>query len=148
MSEGYSGTPLLQKLGVKAGQAALLIGVPETIEELDRFSAFAERVDVRSLAAREFLAACSQGPFDYIHVFEREALVLEAEIEQLRGALVPHGMIWVSWPKRASKMPTTITEDVVRAIALEAGLVDVKVCAVDSIWSGLKLVIPRAQRLS
>jgi len=148
VSEGYSGTPLLDKLGVRHGQVALLVGVPEEVGELDRYEGFAERVEVASLAAREFLAACAQGPFDYIHVFETEMLSLEAEIDLLRRSLTPAGMIWVSWPKRASQVPATLTEDVIRALAKEAGLVDVKVCAVDAVWSGLKLVIPLSLRPS
>lgn len=148
MSEGYSGTPLLDKLGVRPGQVALLIGVPDAVGELDGYREFDERVDVAGLAARELVAACAQGPFDYIHVFVTEADLLEAEIGLLARSLVANGMIWVSWPKRASKVPTTLTEDVIRALAIENGLVDVKVCAVDAVWSGLKLVIPVANRVS
>ena len=148
MSEGYSGTPLLSKLGVRPGQTALLIGVPDSVSELDRYDEFDDRIDIAGLAARELIAACAQGPFDYIHVFETEAALLEAEIDVLRRSLVPNGMIWVSWPKRAARVATTLTEDVIRAIALDNGLVDVKVCAVDAVWSGLKLVIPLARRPS
>ena len=148
MSEGYSGTPLLKKLGVKPGQIALLVAVPDSVPELEAYADFAERVDVVGLAARELVAACAQGPFDYIHVFETEAVLLEAEIGLLRQSLVANGMIWVSWPKKASRVPSTLTEDVIRAIALENGLVDVKVCAVNEVWSGLKLVIPLASRPS
>jgi hypothetical protein len=148
VSEGYSGTPLLDKLGVRPGQVALLIGVPDEVGELDRYDGFGERIEVRSLAARELLAACAQGPFDYIHVFETEMLTLEAQIDLLRRSLAPSGMLWVSWPKGSARMATSLTEDVVRALALETGLVDVKVCAVTEVWSALKLVVPRSMRPS
>lgn len=140
------GTPLLQKLGVRAGQTALLVGVPATVDELDGFLDFEDRTDVPSLAALELAVACSLGPFDYIHVFESDAGLLETEITSLREAMAPDGMLWVSWPKRASGVATSLTEDVIRAIAIDSGLVDIKVCAVDQVWSGLKLVIPRDQR--
>ena len=146
MSAGYSGTPLLKKLGVKPDQAALLIGVPDTVGELAQYDRFARRVDAAGLSAPETAKACAGGPFDYIHVFEKDASAMQASIDRLRGALVPNGMIWASWPKKASKVPTTLTEDVIRALALAHGLVDVKVCAVDAVWSGLKLVIPVADR--
>jgi hypothetical protein len=134
--QGYSGTPLLKKLGYRAGQRALLLGVPPTLAELLAFPDFA----VRALEPE------AAGQFDLIHVFERSRVALAAALPGLRGRLAPAGMLWVSWPKRTSKVETTLTEDVIRAIALEAGLVDVKVCAVDPIWSGLKLVIPLALR--
>jgi len=146
MSEGYSGTPLLQKLGIRPGQRALLIAVPGTVGEIESYAGFDERVEVAGLAARELVAACAQGPFDYIHVFETEAALLEAEIDLLRRSLVANGMLWVSWPKRSARVATSLSEDVIRAIALDNGLVDVKVCAVNQVWSGLKLVIPVALR--
>jgi hypothetical protein len=140
---GYSGTPLLAKLGYRAGQRALLVGVPPGLAELGGFAGFAARVERPSLAS---LDAGAPGPFDLIHVFEREREALAAGIAGLRDRLVPAGMLWVSWPKRASKQPTTLDETIIRALALAAGLVDVKVCAVDAVWSGLKLVIPLARR--
>ena len=81
-----------------------------------------------------------------MHVFERDRAALAGALPALREKLAPAGMIWVSWPKRASGVPTTLTEDVIRALALARGLVDVKVCAVDAVWSGLKLVIPKTLR--
>jgi hypothetical protein len=140
---GYSGAPLLAKLGYRAGQRALLVAVPATLAELDRFPDFAERVERPSLAA---LGVEGAGPFDLFHVFERDRCALAAGLAGLRDRLVPAGMIWVSWPKKAAKLPTTLDENGVRELALAAGLVDVKVCAVDPVWSGLKLVIPRARR--
>jgi hypothetical protein len=146
MSAGYSGTPLLKKLGVKPGLRALLVAVPGSVAEIGAFDGFSARVEAPSLAARGLAAACARGPFDYIHVFETERAPLEAGIGLLRRALVANGMIWVSWPKKASKVATSLTEDVIRALALASGLVDVKVCAVDAVWSGLRLVIPVADR--
>ena len=146
MSAGYSGTPVLKKLGVKPDQTALLIGVPDVVSELAQYDQFARRIDVASLGAPDFAKACAAGPYTYIHVFEKQASALEASIEHLRRALVPNGMIWASWPKKASNVATTLTEDVIRSLALANGLVDVKVCAVDAVWSGLKLVIPVADR--
>ncbi|MES0879384.1 hypothetical protein ABLQ08_01820 [Roseibium sp. SCPC14] len=82
----------------------------------------------------------------FAHVFTREREELSALLEKLRGLLAADGMIWVSWPKKSSKVPTTVTEDVVREVCLPMGLVDVKVCAVDAVWSGLKLVIRKELR--
>ena len=141
-ASGYSGRPLLEKLGYQVGQRALLVGLPQEPADLLGFSGFASRERLPGLAA----LAAATGPFDLIHVFERERVVLAAALPGLRAQLEPEGMIWVSWPKKAARVPTTLTEDLVRAEALAAGLVDVKVCAIDATWSGLKLVVPRAQR--
>lgn len=143
MDAGYSGTPLPGKLGYLAGQRALLVGLPPEPAALAGFPGFARRETWPSLAAA---GAASAGPFDLIHVFERDRAALEAALPGLRARLAPAGMLWVSWPKKAARVPTTLTEDVIRALALAGGLVDVKVCAVDAVWSGLKLVIPRALR--
>jgi len=137
---GYSGTPLLKKLGYKAGQNALLIGAQAGPEELLAFE------DFESVAVLTKPGRLPKGPFDLVHIFEKDAAALETALAAMVGKLVPNGMIWVSWPKKASKVPTTITEDVIRSAAFKAGLVDVKVCAVDEVWSGLKLVIPVARR--
>lgn len=115
--------------------------MPAELPELARF-AFRQRILLASLDA----VAEVQGPVDIVHVFERELGALAAGLPALRERLAPAGMVWVSWPKRASKVPTTLTEDAIRALALASGLVDVKVCAVDATWSGLKLVIPLALR--
>lgn len=145
MPAGYSGTPLLKKLGYdKAagkGGRALLIGAERGPAELLAFKGFAE---VRTAADAKRPPA---GPFAVIHYFETDAAALALALPLLRARLAPDGMLWVSWPKQASKVPTTITEDVIRKHALgRGGLVDVKVCAVDEVWSGLKLVIPVKQR--
>jgi hypothetical protein len=139
---GYSATPLLTKLGYRAGQRALLIAVPAEPPELAGFAGFARRETQPGLAA----PGAPQGPFDLIHVFERDRAALVQALPGLRARLAPDGALWVSWPKKAARQPTDLTEDAVRALALAAGLVDVKVCAVDAVWSGLKLVIPRALR--
>ena len=91
------------------------------------------------------LAGCETG-LDVAHIFVTDRVALERHIAILRTALRPAGFIWVSWPKKASKMPTDITEDVIRTVVLPTGLVDVKVCAVDATWSGLKLMIRRELR--
>jgi hypothetical protein len=140
---GYSGTPLLDKLGYKAGQRALLVGLPPAAAALAGFPGFAARETWPSLAAA---AAASPGPFELIHAFERDRATLAAGLPGLAARLAPAGLLWVSWPKRAARVPTTLTEDIVRGLALAAGLVDVKVCAIDAVWSGLKLVTPRARR--
>ncbi|MFO1144462.1 MAG: hypothetical protein U1E59_19230 [Amaricoccus sp.] len=139
---GYSPTPLLGKLGYRDGQRALLVGLPPEPAELGEFAGFARRETRPGLAELGEFA----DPFDLIHVFERDRDRLATGLPGLSALLDPAGMIWVSWPKQAAKVPTTLTEDVIRGLALAHGLVDVKVCAVDSVWSGLKLVIPRALR--
>jgi hypothetical protein len=135
---GYSGTPLLRKLGISQGQGALLLNIPETVVEIDGFDdfAFCERSMPSDDARR----------FDYIHLFEKDRTALEAISLRLMANLKPDGMVWISWPKKASKVPTTITEDTLREIFLPIGLVDVKVAAVDDVWSGLKFVIRKELR--
>jgi hypothetical protein len=138
---GYSGTPLLGKLGYRAGQRALLVGVPDALADalwFDGFAALLRLADVEALPA--------DGAFDLIHVFGRERAALARNLPRLAARLEPAGMLWVSWPKKASGVPSSLSEDVIRAMALEAGLVDVKVCAVDAVWSGLKLVVPLSRR--
>ncbi len=85
-------------------------------------------------------------PYDFIHCFADRRARLEKDFPRLRDALKPAGMLWVSWPKKASGLPTDLTEDTIREIALPGGLVDVKVCAVDETWSGLKLVVRKSER--
>lgn len=132
---GYSGRPLSAKLGLKPGMTCWRYGMPGEIAAL--------------LAAQEpgtnNLDAAVSG-LDCAHVFVSERDDLADQLARLRELLALDGMIWVSWPKKASKVPTTVTEDVVREICLPMGLVDVKVCAVDAVWSGLKLVIRKKLR--
>lgn len=135
---GYSGTPLGPKLGLKDGQRALLLGVPAELDAISGFSGFrASETEIDTVAARDI---------DYAHVFETERSVLEELAPKLAARLKPDGMLWVSWPKKASKRPTTLTEDVLREIFLPLDLVDVKVCAVDAVWSGLKFMFRREVR--
>ena len=127
---GYSGTPLVKKLGIKEGHRVLLVNDPPEFKPL-----------------LKDLPAIKKGrPSDYIHVFVRSQADLKKHLGAAKKGLEQDGMIWVSWPKKASGIPTDVTEDTVRAHALPLGLVDVKVCAIDETWSGLKLVIRREQR--
>ena len=138
---GYSGTPLAQKLGLKDGQRVLFISLPPALNELR--------------AARHFLEVAQAGwetfndgepGYDLIHGFTASRAVLDANAKTLMGAITRDGVIWISWPKKASKVPTDITEDVIREVVLPIGLVDVKVAAVSDVWSGLKLMIRKGLR--
>jgi hypothetical protein len=143
MTAGYSGTPLPKKLGLKDGQTVAFVALPADLRALAQAADYGEAVQTPTAAG---LAA--GGPvFDLIHAFFTAKADLREALPILRAAIKPAGAIWISWPKRASKVPTDITEDVIRAVALPS-LVDTKVCAVSDIWSGLKLVIPRADRPS
>ena len=137
---GYSGTPLARKLGLKDGQAVAFVGLPDGLVWLTTVAAF-RRVDVvddwRGLSGEDW---------DVIHLFTRSAAEVDAALPVLRGRIAQSGMIWVSWPKKASKVATDVTEDTIRNRALADVLVDIKVCAVDEVWSGLKLVIRRTER--
>lgn len=135
MSAGYSGTPLAKKLGLKPGQRAWFADMPDTV-----------RVEIDPAAIGLVVLDGPDPGLDMAHVFVTARVELEHHIAVLRDRLAADGMIWVSWPKKASKVATDVTEDVVRAVALPTGLVDVKVCAVDQIWSGLKLVIRKSLR--
>ena len=134
MPAGYSRTPLAKKLGYKAGFRVFLDGAPETYRpSLDPLPD-----DVQFLAKLD-------GDLDLIHLFTDSAKDLAAKLKRHVKKIKPNGTIWVSWPKKASKVPTDITEDTIRAVMGET-LVDVKVCAVDEVWSGLKLVIRVEER--
>jgi len=135
-SAGYSNTPLARKLGIKRSFRILLVNEP-----LNYFQLFTDLPD-----DLEFVETWDTG-INLIHYFTKDIRELEHDIARLRNAIVQNGSIWVSWPKKASKIETNITEDLIRNLALASGLVDIKVCAIDSIWSGLKLVIPVKQRL-
>ncbi len=138
---GYSGTPLPKKLGMKAGQAVGFIGLPDDLAALADCEAFAE-ADL----AHDADELGPTLPHDLILGFYTRASDLEMALGCLRAVIKPDGMIWIAWPKKAAKVQTDITEDVVRKAALSRGLVDVKVCAISEVWSGLKLVIPLARR--
>jgi hypothetical protein len=132
---GYSGTPLAKKLGLKDGQAVAFVGLPEALDGLKAAALF-RRIEV----AADW-RALPEGARDVIHLFTTRKAEVEAALPVLRDMITPAGMIWVSWPKKASKVITDVTEDVIRDRALRDVLVDVKVCAVDAVWSGLKLVV-------
>lgn len=132
---GYSGTPLVKKLGIKPGCRLFVQDGPD-----DYFDLLGPLPDGVAVLRRP------TGKLDLVHVFTTQAAALAAALEKFRGQIAEDGVIWVSWPKKAAKVATDVTEDVVRALALPLGLVDVKVCAVDETWSGLKLVIRRENR--
>lgn len=132
---GYSGTPLVKKLGIAPDARVLAIYPPD---------------DYRSLLGDlpdgvSFIAHVADSP-SLVHVFTTRRPDLESRLVALRDTIPPATPVWVSWPKKASKVPTDITEDVIRAVALPLGFVDVKVCAVSDVWSGLKLVVRKTLR--
>jgi hypothetical protein len=130
---GYSGTPLAKKLGIKEGCRLAVLGAPDgfTIEALP------DDVETK----RE-----TRGPLDVLVSFHTERLDLADQFPELMGALHVDGGLWVAWPKKSSGVPTDITEDVVREVALPTGMVDNKVCAIDDTWSGLRLVLRKELR--
>ena len=132
---GYSKTPLAQKLGIKAGAQVVTLGAPagyrKWLAPLPGNVTFADKAETGS---------------GFVHLFVTERRILEAELKRLRKLLADTGTLWVSWPKKSSGVATDITEDVIREVCLPLGLVDVKVCAVDDTWSGLKLMIRRENR--
>jgi hypothetical protein len=140
---GYSQRSLPEKLGYKAGQRALFVALPQELGELARavpFEAAAKKAG--------WDAALPARSFDLIHAFTSKKAELDKHLIALQKALKPDGTIWVSWPKKAAKVPTDVTEDRVREAALKLDLVDVKVAAVDETWSGLKLVIRKERRIA
>lgn len=141
-SAGYSSRPLQAKLGLKPGMRAAFVALP------DQLSQISSSVDFESLeiAGRWAELSTDQGRYDVIHAFTTRRAEIEDHLSSLQDAIKRDGMIWVSWPKKASKMLTDVTEDVVRAEALKLDLVDVKVAAIDETWSGLKLVIRKDRR--
>ncbi|MCB9682498.1 MAG: DUF3052 family protein [Alphaproteobacteria bacterium] len=132
---GYAGTPLVRKLGIAAGASVCAIDAPATYRDL-----------LEPLPPDVRWPDVADAAVDLVHVFVTRRDALAAHLVTLRAALRPDAVVWVSWPKKASKVPTDVTEDVVRAEALPLGFVDVKVCAVDAVWSGLKLVVRKALR--
>ncbi|MDB5031907.1 DUF3052 family protein [Mucilaginibacter sp.] len=135
-SVGYSGTLLAKKLGIKAGYTISLINVPPNY-----FGLFTDLpIDIKITKNEDVNK-------DLIHFFTKQKTELANLLPQLKAQIKPDGIIWVSWPKKASKVVTDITEDYIRNYAISIGLVDIKVCAVDEIWSGLKLVIPVKDRI-
>src|ERR1700678_99132 len=133
---GYSGTPLWKKLGYKPGIASFVDGAPVQYLSL---------LELREDVPVTCLARPKPG-MGFAHVFATRASVLRAKLRSHRGRIAPDGVLWVSWPKKSSGVATDITEDVIRSVALPMGLVDIKVCAVDGTWSGLKLMIRKELR--
>ena len=132
---GYSGTPLPQKLGIKAGMRVIAIGVPENYRTL-----LGKLPDGVEFSNKPNIGA------QFIHFFVTRRSDLEKQLPRLHKTLADDGILWISWPKKSARVETNVTEDVIRAVALPLGLVDVKVCAVDEMWSGLKLMIRRERR--
>lgn len=135
MVSGYSGTPLAKKLGIKPGAKVVVTGAPKSY-----------RASLEPLPEHVTFEKMVSESIELIHLFTDSRAALAAALARYRKAMRPDAIIWVSWPKKASKVPTDITEDTVREVALPLGLVDVKVCAVDEVWSGLKLVIRKGLR--
>ena len=133
---GYSGTPLWKKLGYKTGMSAYVDGGPENYRSLLELPS-----DVAVTWARS-----AKSDIEFVHLFATSASELKAKLKSYRTKIVPDGVIWVSWPKKSSSVKTDITEDTIRDVALPMGLVDIKVCAVDEVWSGLKLMIRKEER--
>ena len=133
---GYSGTPLAKKLGIKSGTKLIVVGdVPPEYKSW-----------LAPLPEKVTLTSKGKPPLEAVHVFVTKRAEMEKHLKHLRKALVPDGYVWISWPKKASKVPTNITEDVIREVCLPLGFVDIKVCAVSEVWSGLKLVIRVSER--
>ena len=135
MTAGYSGRPLAKKLSVKDGMRVWWDGMPDSV-----------RAEIEADGVQLQLLDAPEPPIHAAHIFVTERADLEAKLTQLLPLLEPAGMIWVSWPKKASKVPTDITEGTIRDVCLPMHLVDVKVCSVDDTWSGLKLVIRKEYR--
>jgi len=136
-SAGYSGTPLAKKLGIGTGHRVWLVQAPANYRSL-----------VAPLPDGVTFATKASNTTDVAHLFTSKRRELEKLLRTARGALKPDAAIWVSWPKKSSKVATDITEDVIREVALPMGFVDIKVCAVDDTWSGLKLVVRKELRKS
>lgn len=132
---GYSGTPLIKKLGFKSPSKVWVVNAPKEYK-----SWLGELPDGVKLVTKVI------PPIEAAHLFVTEAAFMGAMLSNLRNELQQHGFVWVSWPKKSSKVPTDITEDTIREIALPMGFVDIKVCAVSEVWSGLKLVIRKSER--
>ena len=134
---GYSGTPLPQKLGIKPDTIIVAIDPPENYRKL-----------LGQIPSGVNFATRPVGKTKFVHLFAKERRILQAHLQILRRKIADDAAIWVSWPKKSSGVPTDITEEVIRAVALPLGFVDIKVCAVDEIWSGLKLMLRRENRNS
>lgn len=133
---GYSGTPLAKKLGLKNGLRIKLINTPDYYFSL--FTDFPNEI---------YALTDGETKKDFIHYFAKTTTALQKDIDPLILEMEHNGMIWISWPKKSSKVETDLSGSIIRKIGLKSGLVDIKVCAVDEIWSGLKFVIPLKNRV-
>jgi len=134
---GYSGTPLPQKLGIKPGSIVVTIDAPDNYRKL-----------LGQIPSGVNFATRPVGNTTFVHLFVKERRTLAIQLQLLRKKIPDAAVVWVSWPKKSSGVATDVTEDVIRAVALPLGFVDIKVCAVDETWSGLKLMIRRENRKS
>ncbi len=132
---GYSGTPLVKKLGIRPGSRILPLHAPANYASL-----------IAPLPENATLVSRVTARTDVVHLFSTKRKELSATLKTLREKLTDEAAIWVSWPKKSAKVPTDITEDTIREVALPLGFVDIKVCAVDDVWSGVKLVVRREHR--
>ena len=132
---GYSGTPLAKKLGIKEQTSVVAVDAPSSYRKL-----------LEPLPAAVRFASKIDKTVDVVHLFSTEKAELSRALVSYRKALQPNAAVWVSWPKKSAKFATDITEDVIREVALPLGFVDIKVCAVDDVWSGLKLVVRKELR--
>lgn len=126
---GYSGTPLPKKLGIKDSLRVCLIDAPADVV-----------AELKASLSKCETASAGKDPLDFVMIFTKSSGSLSKEFKRITGLLAPAGMLWVSWPKKSSGVPTDLNENLIREIGLAAGLVDVKVCAVTEVWSGLKFV--------
>jgi hypothetical protein len=133
--EGCSGTPLAQKLGINPGMILHVVNAPDDYATL-----------VDPLPEKVVISSTAEPELDLVHIFTKSRSELLALLKTFQGRIKQNGIIWVSWPKKSSGFPSEVTENTVREVALPLGLVDIKVCAVDKIWSGLKLVIRKENR--
>jgi hypothetical protein len=136
MAAGYSKKPLAEKLGIKEGTRIIIINPPR------------DYLSTLEIPGKVALVNQLKGPLDFIQFFTRSRKELEAQFPDLKRELLKGGMLWISWPKGSSRVETDLSERVVREIGLKNGLVDIKVCAVDEVWSGLKFVYRREDRKS
>ncbi|SRR5579871_5609543 len=132
---GYSGKPLVQKLGIKPGFCIFVSGAPAAYNEI-----------VGGLPEGAKIVARLKTALDMVHLFATRSEGLAVKLSDCRDAIAPDGMIWVSWPKKSSGVASDLSDIILRDIALPLGLVDIKVCAIDEVWSGLKFVIPKERR--
>jgi hypothetical protein len=135
MAAGYSGTPLARKLGIKPGQRTWRVNMPPRVA-----------AEIADSGLAPHLLRSPRSGLEMAHIFVTRRAELAKHLSRLRSLLAPAGILWVSWPKKSAKIDTDVTEDAIRAEALPLGLVDIKVCAVDQVWSGLKLVIRKSER--